>query len=148
MTDRGRPLRHPRKFPWGRALSIAGRTVLATGLALLVLLAVGVYRGTRQRFIVRNQSGAVLSDVQLRVEHPVDARIVLDEQIERIPDGESVQFRAWAPDSRAVLTFTIGGERRRHENGYIDLWAGEGWVFDVAADGSVVAGSSFTRGGR
>jgi hypothetical protein len=121
-------------------------TVVVTGLALFVFLAVSSYYASRHRFIVRNQSGAVLTDVRLFVGY--GAKAVLDERIERIPAGETVELRAWAPDSRAVLTFTIGGEERRHEDSYIDLWAGEGWVFDVAADGSVVADSSYVRGVR
>ena len=37
------------------------------------------------------------------------------------------------------------GQEYEHVEDYIDLWTGEGWVFDIQPDGTVASGYDYRR---
>jgi hypothetical protein len=86
-----------------------------------------------------NVSGEDLKDLRLDLKD-VQGNVVLAERIDRLPPGESVSFRHRAHDTRAQLRFVASGREFQHSEVSIDLWTGEGWVFEVRSGGQVASG--------
>jgi hypothetical protein len=54
--------------------------------------------------------------------------------------GSSATFKHGLNDSRAHLTFQVKGSQHSFDAHFIDLWRGEGWVFEIQPDGTVKQG--------
>jgi hypothetical protein len=88
---------------------------------------------------IRNLSGQMVTDVVLELrDHQTEWAVT--ERVASLRPGGLVRIRHSHSDTSAVLQFGIGGQRFRHDDGYIDLWAGEGWRFDIQPDGTVKSG--------
>ena len=99
---------------------------------------------TSNRTIVRNSSGAQVRDLVL-VLRELDGKRRLEKKLEILEPGASFTVRHGKNDTRAGLRYVIGGTLREHKENYIDLWTGEGWVFDIQADGTVRSGYDYPR---
>jgi hypothetical protein len=86
------------------------------------------------RFIIRNASGVDLDNVKLTIGYGSDNK---SWTMPRLMAGSSETMIHEFNDLSAGLTFEIDGAERRFDNGHIDLWTGEGWVFEIQPDGSV-----------
>ncbi|MBL9170848.1 MAG: hypothetical protein JNN07_24160 [Verrucomicrobiales bacterium] len=117
--------------------------VLIAFTTLLVLAAFGVFLFVwpPDHTEVRNQSGQTVTDVVLQLrDHNSNSSWGVTRRAATLEPGESLRVRHSHNDSTAVVEFGLGGRRFRHDNGYVDLWAGEGYRFDIQPDGSVKAG--------
>ncbi len=123
--------------------------VLAVGL-LVVLVVVGGYGIYRlclpNRAIVRNSSGVAVSSVVL-ILRDLDGGWSLQKTIPSLQPGENITVRHGKNDTSAELRYGIRGTSREHREAYIDLWRGEGWVFDVQSNGTVKSGYDYPRKG-
>jgi len=116
------------------------RVVLRLGLVSLLtafFIAVVVHSLIYpNRVLIRNSSGARVQDVKL-VLRAKDGDWTMSRRMSNLSPGETVAFRHGEHDTSAALEFRIGDRTYEYEEGYIDLWTGEGWVFDIQSDGTV-----------
>lgn len=118
----------------GKALTLAGAALLAGA----GILAAGGRLRDPNRLVVRNASGRPLARVELCF-GPARGESTL-RRLETLGPGECLVLRHGINDLGASLRFDWDGSPRGVEADYIDLWTGEGWVFEVQADGSVKQG--------
>jgi hypothetical protein len=91
---------------------------------------------------VRNLSGQTVTNVVFELrDYQTDWFVT--RHIASLRPGGSIRIRHWHNDTKAVLQFGIAGRRFRHEEGYMDLWTGEGWRFDIQPDGTVESGYDY-----
>jgi hypothetical protein len=88
------------------------------------------------RFVVRNASGINVDSIHLSIRF-TDGRVGLENAIPDLAAGSSVTFPHDFNDSMVHITFQFKGAKQRFVSDYIDLWRGEGWVFEIQPDGSV-----------
>lgn len=88
------------------------------------------------RLIVRNSSGVDVKDVTLSVED-LGGKWHASKSATLLKPGASLIIRHSKNDTTAKLAYTINGTSRVYEQKYIDLWTGEGWLFDIQPDGSI-----------
>lgn len=116
---------------------------IALSLLVIKALAAGTYLLPRilcrNRVEVRNSTPHQLSDIRLEMDD-LEGRRFLDRELPRMAPGESVVFRHRECDWQGEVRFLLGGEEQRHVQERVDLWAGEGWVFEVLPDGTVRTG--------
>jgi|GEM_PF-2120401 len=122
-------MKRPLKILWLIAVALA--LVTATGLFLH-------YRVTA-RTEIRNLSGKTITEAVLKL-RDIQTDWSVTKRAATLKPGESLRIRHTHRDTKAVVTFVVAGRSYRHEDGYIDLWTGEGWRFDIQPDGEVVSG--------
>jgi hypothetical protein len=88
---------------------------------------------------IRNASGQEVRDIRL-VLHDLRGNAALTKEVTQLGPGESALLRHNRNDLRAEMQFVLAGDERRFEVSYIDLWRGEGYVFEILPDGSVRTG--------
>ena len=117
---------------------------LFAGAALLLVAACSVFvvRLGTERTEIRNLSGQIATDVVMEL-HGYRADGSVTKRTGSLKPGESLRVRHTHRDSKAVVTFAIAGQSFRHEEGYIDLWTGEGWRFDIQPGGAVTSGYDY-----
>jgi hypothetical protein len=123
----------------------ASKIEIVAVAVLLVLATIGGFLLTHfsDHTDIRNLSGQTVTDVVLQLrDHQTDWAIT--KRVASLKPGESLRVRHSHNDTRAVVEFAIAGRSIRHEEGYIDLWTGEGWCFDIQPDGSVTSGYDYT----
>jgi hypothetical protein len=96
------------------------------------------------RALIRNSSGVQVRDVVL-VLREYDGEWSLQRRAATLNPGESITIRHGKNDLKAHLQYVIRGREHEHTEKYIDLWTGEGWVFDIQPDGTVVSGYDSPR---
>jgi hypothetical protein len=112
--------------------------ILATCLLSLIAFCVWCLQ-MHNRAEVHNSSGRTVEHIQLDL-HGHDGDWTFTKRVETLKPGHSVRVRHHQTDLTAELRFEIDGKKVDYKEGYIDLWSGEGWRFDIQADGSVKAG--------
>lgn len=113
-------------------------------VSLLLVLACGLFfLGRPERTEIRNLSGLTITNVVLELRDYRSDWSVIKRKTSLKP-GASLRVRHSHTDIKAVVTFAIAGRAFRDEEGYIDLWTGEGWRFDIQPDGKVVAGYDYS----
>jgi len=88
------------------------------------------------RVLIRNSSGARVQDVKL-ILRAKSGNWTMARRITKLSPGETVAFRHGENDTSAALEFRVGDTVHEYEEAYIDLWTGEGWVFDIQSDRTV-----------
>ncbi len=91
------------------------------------------------RVTVRNLSGRTVANVTLEL-RSLDGDWKLTRHESSLPPGRSLRLRHSQNDTRGWLRFRIDDAEREHEETYIDLWTGEGWLLDIQPDGAVESG--------
>jgi hypothetical protein len=90
------------------------------------------------RVIVRNSTGKGMTEILLDLRrYKGDASV--SERASSLPPGESLVVEHPMLDLSVQLSYRIGDTPYEHSEAYVDLWAGEGWLLDVQADGTVVS---------
>jgi hypothetical protein len=110
-----------------------------------ILLFVGgffVVRQVTERTEIRNLSGQTVTDVVLEL-HDYQTDWSVTNRAASLKPGESLRVRHTHRDTTAVVAFAIAGRGFRYEEGYIDLWTGEGCLFNIQNDGSVEVKSTY-----
>ena len=114
-------------------------------MAVVVLVTAGsfflVHRVT-ERTEIRNLSGQTVTDVVLEL-RDTQTDWSITKRTTTLKPGESLRVRHTHRDTKAVVTFAIAGRSFRHDEGYIDLWTGEGWRFDIQPGGAVTSGYAY-----
>lgn len=114
---------------WMRRLFVAA--------AVLAAVCVLIFRFCLlNRFEVRNHSGVEVRDLQFVLSNMQGAEVARMASGSLAPGALLSTFSVLA-DSRAEWSFTLRGTRVSGSENYIDLWAGENWVFEIEDDGSV-----------
>jgi hypothetical protein len=124
----------------------ASKIEISVAIVLLVVAAIGGFLFTRfpNHTDIRNLSGQTVNDVVLKLrDHQTDWAVT--KRVASLRPGESLRVRHSHNDTRAVVEFAIAGRSFRHEEGYIDLWTGEGWRFDIHPNGTVTAGYDYAK---
>ena len=116
---------------WGLPLALLLMTA-AIGTAM----AVSYRAATPNRFTIRNSAGAPLSNIRL-VLNSTTGGTVIARDIPRLAPGEWVTFRHGLNDSSATIWFVLEGAPHTYRAWYVDLWRGEGWLFDIRPGGHV-----------
>src|SRR4051812_16042182 len=112
--------------------------ILIAAAVLLGLTTSGVFFFARftEHTDIRNLSGETVTDVVLKLrDHQTDWAVT--KRVASLKPGEYLRVHHLHNDTRAVVEFAIAGRSFRHEQGYIDLWTGEGWRFHIQKDGTV-----------
>jgi hypothetical protein len=113
--------------------------LLAAGVAVIVSAFAVSFLLFPDHTDVRNLSGQTVTCVVLRLQgHQTDWTVI--RKVASLKAGESISIRHSHKNTKAVVEFTISGKKVRYEEGYIDLWTGEGWVFGIQPDGTVTSG--------
>ena len=123
------------------------KKVILGVVAACVLAGIGTFLWwvkAPNRTILRNSSGADITDVRLSVQS-LDGTETLSKKAERLGIGESLVLRHSFNDSTAKVSFCLEGKDHKYAGDYVDLWTGESWVLDVMRDGSIRAGYQSTR---
>jgi hypothetical protein len=110
-------------------------------MAALLILAAGsffVVRLVTERIEIRNLSGQAVTEVVLEI-HDLKTDWSVTKHAASLKPGESLRVRHTHRDTKAVIKFVIAGRSFRQEEGYIDLWTGEGCVFAIKPDGTVTS---------
>lgn len=115
-------------------------------LALLAVVAgvCGYYLIHPNRAVIRNRSGAELHDVHL-VLRDLQDKVYLEERMDRLAPRDEIVFRHGHNDSRGKLRFLLKDQQHSFDEEYIDLWTGEGWVFEILDDGKVQTNYDYPR---
>jgi hypothetical protein len=114
-------------------------------VVVMVLVAVGsvfVFRRVTEHTEIRNSSGQTVTDVVLEL-RDTQTDWSVTKRVATLKPGESVRVRHTHRDTKAVVTFAVAGRSFRHDEGYIDLWTGEGWRFDIQPGGVVTSGYAY-----
>jgi hypothetical protein len=120
-------------------------SVWLVAVAALLLIAAGslvLLDRVTERTEVRNLSGQTITNVVLEL-RDFRGDWLITKRVASLQPGGSLRVRHSHRDSKAVVTFAIADRTFRHEEPYIDLWTGEGWRFDVHADGTVARGYDY-----
>lgn len=125
-------MKRPSKILWLVAVAVV--LVVATSLFLL--------RRVTEHTEIRNLSGQTVTDVVLELRDTQTAWSVT-KRTATLKPGESLRVRHTHRDTKAVVTFTVAGRSFRHDEGYVDLWTGEGWRFDIQPGGAVTSGYAY-----
>jgi hypothetical protein len=115
-----------RAFLWALALTVLGGGVVTLGMRL----------GHPNRLMIRNSSGASVVNVRLVLSR-TNGDVYFIREIPLLEPGELISYRHGLNDSSAEIRFDIAGSSHSYREKVIDLWTGEGWVFDVQPDGHV-----------
>ena len=113
--------------------------LLVTALAVIVLGYLAYRAAHPNRIVVRNSSGVVIQEVHVEL-HDVngDSRTVA--HYATLEPDAAVVLRHSMNDLEGKLRFVLAGAAHEHNEAYIDLWTGEGWLFDIQTDGVVKSG--------
>lgn len=125
-------MKRPSRILW--FVAVAGVLVAASSLFLL--------RRVTEYAEIRNLSGQTVTDVVLELRDTQTAWSVT-KRTATLKPGEILRVRHTHRDTKAVVTFAVAGRKCRHEEGYIDLWTGEGWRFDIQPGGAVTSGYAY-----
>ena len=124
------------------------RTITACAIAIGILLALGLiglglwFTFFPNQTIVRNCSGKEVHDLILVIRE-LHGDWNVERRLDTLEPGARLIVRHSKNDTRAELRYVFEGTLREHEEGYIDLWRGEGWLFDIQADGTVHSHSGY-----
>ncbi len=124
------------ELPDLRILHLALFALLLGGSACSLF---GCFRASPNRALVRNSSGVGIHQVRLELRDLQD-KPFLDERIGDLLPGQQVIFQHQQNASKAHLTFLLEGKIHEFDEPYIDLWTGEGWLFDVLPGGEIRTG--------
>lgn len=125
-------MKRPLKILWFVAVAV----VLVAAGSLFLL------RQVTEHTEIRNLSGQTITDVVLELRDTQTAWSVT-KRTATLKPGESLRVRHTHRDTKAVVTFVVAGRSFRHDEGYVDLWTGEGWRFDIQPDGAVTSGYAY-----
>ena len=117
--------------------------VLIAFMALLVLAAFVVFVciWPPNHTEVRNLRGRAVTEVVLQLrDHNISSSWGVIKRTATLEPGESLRVRHTHNDTTVVVEFVLGGRTFRHDEGYVDLWTGEGYRFDIQPDGTVKSG--------
>jgi hypothetical protein len=118
--------------------------IVAAALVVFAVLAGFFFVWPPDHTEVRNLSGQSLTNVVLELRDHQRSDWRASRRVAVLRPGESFRIRHSHNDTSAVVEFALGGQRFRHEEGYIDLWTGEGWRFDIQSNGTVKAEYDYT----
>lgn len=97
---------------------------------------------TTEQTEICNSSGQTVTDVVLELRDTQTAWFVTKRLASPKP-GESLRVRHTHRDTKAVVTFAVAGRSFRHDEGYIELWTGAGYRFDIQPGGAVRSGYAY-----
>jgi hypothetical protein len=109
---------------------------LITTLFVIVLVFGSWIVLTSNRLIVRNDSGQPLQKVSLVLRDTRGTMIKRKTNVS-LESGKTIVIRHRRNDSNATLSFELAGKTINYEEGYIDLWTGEGWILNVQPGGVI-----------
>lgn len=97
------------------------------------------------RMTVRNSSGSRVDDLQVtlqvfyHVARPKGSGPPYSEThtTPTLTAGDAFAVRHGLSDFSTKLRFSLAGRAYEYEEEYIDLWTGEGWVFEIQENGAV-----------
>jgi hypothetical protein len=112
------------------------RVYVVAFVALVIGTSVGCSARRQERAIVRNSTGAEMTDINLILQRH-GGTDSLSKSAVSLPDGESLVVEHSMLDLSVQLSYRIAGASYEHCEAYVDLWAGEGWLLDVQPDGTV-----------
>jgi hypothetical protein len=93
------------------------------------------------RIVIRNYSDVEVRNIRIILAYTGSAP--LTRSVASLPSGQAHVVHHHFHDSRASLEFEWGTQSKSLEVPYIDLWTGEGWVFEIQPDGSVKQGYDY-----
>lgn len=96
------------------------------------------------RVMIRNASGQQLENVRL-VLSDLNGNTILTRDVAHLGPDSSIVCRHDYNDFGAELRFVLANGEYRFDKPLIDLWRGEGYVFEIQPDGSVEAGNNYPR---
>jgi hypothetical protein len=120
--------------------------LLGVGAVAGILWFALLFRALGNEVVVRNATGAEVTDLRLRVRVFGGDDLLVDESRDRVGPGEEVRGRTARADARTEIAWTSDGCAHTWEEPYVDLWAGERRRYDLGPGGAVAATSEF--GGR
>jgi hypothetical protein len=131
----------------------AGPRLSRTRTVLVRLLGVGavagvlwfalLFRALGNEVVVRNATGAEVTDLRVRVRTFRGDDLLVDESRDRVGPGDDVRGRFSRTDARTEIRWTSDGSEHTWEDPYVDLWAGEPRRYDLGPAGAVAATSEF-----
>jgi hypothetical protein len=106
--------------------------------AMVTVLALGSCSVRRaNRVTVRNSTAEVMTEIQLDLHKHGAGGASVSKRVPSLSPGESLVVEHPMLDLSVQLSYRIGDTPYEHSEAYVDLWAGEGWLLDVRADGTV-----------
>src|SRR4029453_16517487 len=126
-----------------RRVRVSAWTCVLVGLVLVLSLLVMCQSDGRRsnRIVIRNYSGVEVRNIRVVLAYPGSEPFA--RSLASLRSGQAHVIHHHFNDSRASLEFEWGTQSKSLEVPYIDLWTGEGWVFEIQPDGSVKQGYDY-----